>query len=275
MSRCDDKRVTARLLAEAGLRVPAQRERVARHDLLGGVERHLAERDAREAELAEIGARTTRHRAAVADADLGGIARELRELLLEGDLRVGVRLDGRLLLEEVREVVPALRLEAGLQADLTHKAATEEERAAADDLLGLLTPVIKGYGTDSGYKVATARDDGAIYAIADILDRTRSVRHRIYPVVDERHRLVGQLTGDRVDSRPYQQVAAQYPEISEAEFQRAEEIAGVVRRAEREGAASLLGESTCAGNDTAVAAICTLVKDESTLVGDVSMQAGR
>jgi len=29
------------------------------------------------------------------------------------------------------------------------------------------------------------------------------------------------LTGDRVDYRPYQQVAAQYPEISEAEFQRA------------------------------------------------------
>ena len=29
------------------------------------------------------------------------------------------------------------------------------------------------------------------------------------------------LTGDRVDYRPYQQVAARYPEISEAEFQRA------------------------------------------------------
>ena len=29
------------------------------------------------------------------------------------------------------------------------------------------------------------------------------------------------LTGDRVDYRPYQHVAARYPEISEAEFQRA------------------------------------------------------
>lgn len=40
------------------------------------------------------------------------------------------------------------------------------------------------------------------------------------------------LTGDRVDSRPYQQVAAQYPEISEAEFQRAVQyIAADGRRA--------------------------------------------
>jgi hypothetical protein len=42
-----------------------------------------------------------------------------------------------------------------LQADLSHKAQTEEERLAADDLLSLLTPVIKGYGTDKGYEVAT------------------------------------------------------------------------------------------------------------------------
>jgi hypothetical protein len=49
----------------------------------------------------------------------------------------------------------ALALWAGLLVDLTHAAASEEERARADDLLGLLTPVIKGYGTDLGYKVAT------------------------------------------------------------------------------------------------------------------------
>jgi alkylation response protein AidB-like acyl-CoA dehydrogenase len=42
-----------------------------------------------------------------------------------------------------------------LQVDLAHVAETEEERQAADDLIGLLTPVIKGYGTDMGYKVAT------------------------------------------------------------------------------------------------------------------------
>ncbi len=48
----------------------------------------------------------------------------------------------------------ALYLWAALLVDLTHKAATEEERAEADMLLGLLTPVLKGYGTDKGFDVA-------------------------------------------------------------------------------------------------------------------------
>lgn len=43
----------------------------------------------------------------------------------------------------------------GLLVDLSHKAATAEERQEADDLISLLTPVIKGYGTDMGYKTAT------------------------------------------------------------------------------------------------------------------------
>jgi len=34
-------------------------------------------------------------------------------------------------------------------------AQTEEERQHADDLISLLTPVIKGYGTDKGYEIAT------------------------------------------------------------------------------------------------------------------------
>jgi Acetyl-CoA dehydrogenase C-terminal like/Acyl-CoA dehydrogenase, C-terminal domain len=38
---------------------------------------------------------------------------------------------------------------------LLHHAQTDEERQMADDLLSLLTPVIKGYGTDKGYDVAT------------------------------------------------------------------------------------------------------------------------
>jgi hypothetical protein len=42
-----------------------------------------------------------------------------------------------------------------LQVDLTHKAQTEEERQSADDIISLLTPVIKGYGTDKGYEIAT------------------------------------------------------------------------------------------------------------------------
>ncbi len=39
-----------------------------------------------------------------------------------------------------------------LQVDLSHKAATEEERQMADDLISLLTPVLKGYGTDKGFE---------------------------------------------------------------------------------------------------------------------------
>lgn len=53
------------------------------------------------------------------------------------------------------EGMRSLCLWGALQADLIHKAQTEEERQSADDLLSLLTPVIKGYGTDKGYEVAT------------------------------------------------------------------------------------------------------------------------
>ena len=53
------------------------------------------------------------------------------------------------------EGMRALCLWGALQVDLSHKAATEEEREQADMLIGLLTPVIKGYGTDKGYEVAT------------------------------------------------------------------------------------------------------------------------
>jgi alkylation response protein AidB-like acyl-CoA dehydrogenase len=53
------------------------------------------------------------------------------------------------------EAMRALCLNGALLADIIHGGQTEEERQAADDLLGLLTPVIKGYGTDKGYDVAT------------------------------------------------------------------------------------------------------------------------
>ena len=53
------------------------------------------------------------------------------------------------------EGMRALALWGGLLVDLSHGAASEEERQQADDLLGLLTPVIKGYGTDKGYATAT------------------------------------------------------------------------------------------------------------------------
>jgi len=60
-------------------------------------------------------------------------------------------MDGKAFTEGMR----ALALWGGLLVELAEKAETEEEREQADDLLGLLTPVIKGYGTDKGYDVAT------------------------------------------------------------------------------------------------------------------------
>lgn len=49
----------------------------------------------------------------------------------------------------------ALALWGALQVDLTHKAESAEAREAADDLIGLLTPVIKAFFTDKGYENAT------------------------------------------------------------------------------------------------------------------------
>jgi hypothetical protein len=65
--------------------------------------------------------------------------------------------DVRRMLMEARafnESARALVLWGALQVDLSHKAATEEDRQAADDLISLLTPVIKGYLTDRGFEVA-------------------------------------------------------------------------------------------------------------------------
>ncbi|WP_343346113.1 acyl-CoA dehydrogenase C-terminal domain-containing protein [Sphingomicrobium sp. XHP0239] len=52
------------------------------------------------------------------------------------------------------EASRALILWGALQVDLAHKAQTEEERERADDLISLLTPVIKGYLTDKGFETA-------------------------------------------------------------------------------------------------------------------------
>jgi alkylation response protein AidB-like acyl-CoA dehydrogenase len=52
------------------------------------------------------------------------------------------------------EGMRALALWGGLQVELAHKAGSEEERQMADDLISLLTPVIKGYGTDKGFDTA-------------------------------------------------------------------------------------------------------------------------
>ncbi len=53
------------------------------------------------------------------------------------------------------EGLRALCLWGALQVDLEHKAVSEEDRQIAADLIGLLTPVIKGVGTDKGYDIAT------------------------------------------------------------------------------------------------------------------------
>ena len=69
-----------------------------------------------------------------------------------------VHADVRRMLMEAKaqtEGLRALCLWGALQEDLSHNAADEAARQTADDLLGLLTPVIKGFGTDLGYRIAT------------------------------------------------------------------------------------------------------------------------
>ncbi len=66
--------------------------------------------------------------------------------------------DVRRMLMEAKAITEGLRalcIWGALQVDLIHAAQTEEERQTADDLISLLTPVIKGYGTDKGYDVTT------------------------------------------------------------------------------------------------------------------------
>ena len=72
-------------------------------------------------------------------------------IIVHADVR-RMLMDGRAFNEGAR----ALILWGALQVDLAHKAATAAERQTADDLISLLTPVIKGYCTDKGYEVATA-----------------------------------------------------------------------------------------------------------------------
>jgi alkylation response protein AidB-like acyl-CoA dehydrogenase len=65
--------------------------------------------------------------------------------------------DVRRMLMEMKafnEAARALVLWGARQVDISRRAQTEEEREAASDLLGILTPVIKGYLTDQGFKAA-------------------------------------------------------------------------------------------------------------------------
>ena len=66
--------------------------------------------------------------------------------------------DIRRMLMEAKALTEGLRalcLWGALQVDLEHAAPSEADRQLAADLVGLLTPVIKGYGTDKGYAIAT------------------------------------------------------------------------------------------------------------------------
>ena len=48
----------------------------------------------------------------------------------------------------------AFTLWTALKSDIAHRAADEKERQAADDLLGLMTPILKGVLTDKGFEHA-------------------------------------------------------------------------------------------------------------------------
>ena len=56
------------------------------------------------------------------------------------------------------EAARALILWGALQVDLVRRSQTEEEREAANDLISLLTPVIKGFLTDKGYEVVRSEE---------------------------------------------------------------------------------------------------------------------
>ncbi|HET9811595.1 MAG TPA: acyl-CoA dehydrogenase C-terminal domain-containing protein [Sphingomicrobium sp.] len=65
--------------------------------------------------------------------------------------------DVRRMLMQIRawnEAARALVLWGSLQVDLMRRSPDEAERREAEDLLGLLTPVIKGYLTDKGFEAA-------------------------------------------------------------------------------------------------------------------------
>ena len=86
--------------------------------------------------------------------------RALREDEREAGAKADVLLvhpDVRRMLMEARaynQAARALVLWGALQVDLMRRSPDEAERQQADDLLGLITPVIKGYLTDKGFEAA-------------------------------------------------------------------------------------------------------------------------
>ena len=54
-------------------------------------------------------------------------------------------------IKSFNEAARALMLWTALKGDISHRGLTDEDREAADDLMGLLTPVVKGVLTDIGF----------------------------------------------------------------------------------------------------------------------------
>src|SRR3990170_3786662 len=93
-------------------------------------------------------------------------ARERRQgrALVAGEREEGARADPIIVHPDVRRMLMEIKsflegarafvLWGALQVDLARRAESEEQREEADDLVSLLTPVIKGYLTDKGFDSA-------------------------------------------------------------------------------------------------------------------------
>jgi alkylation response protein AidB-like acyl-CoA dehydrogenase len=93
-------------------------------------------------------------------------ARERRQgrALVAGEREEGAKADAIIVHPDVRRMLMEMKsflegarafvLWGALLVDLSRRAPTEEERQEADDLVSLLTPVIKGYLTDKGFDSA-------------------------------------------------------------------------------------------------------------------------
>ena len=102
----------------------------------------------------------------VAYQNAAAYARDRRQsrALKEGEREPGAKADPIIVHPDVRRMLMEARAwnEAGralvlwgaLQVDLMRRSPDEAERQNADDLLGLITPVIKGYLTDKGFQAA-------------------------------------------------------------------------------------------------------------------------
>jgi len=80
-----------------------------------------------------------------------GEQREADPIIVHPDIR-RLLMDARAFTEGMR----ALVLWTALQIDLSHGDRQEERRREAEELVSLLTPVIKGFGTDRGFETAVA-----------------------------------------------------------------------------------------------------------------------